>query len=798
MPGTGDSPGKSFGASLCYNEGDLYLSGAMLNDYSNNTLYKYSLQNKIWLKIETNSSSAGLKSAYTIVLNNTLFSFFGFNSEIFESIQLYSLDTQKWSYIHNPYPYINSAYVLIDTTLYALFGSSSENYENSILTFSLSNNKIVSEVLISSKDYPPKRKNHACFVLDNKIYVFGGQAEDGTYLSDFWAFDADTNLWSELKVTGVVPKSRELMAYSISGNGNGIKIFAGRDDNEIFNDLYQFNTRLNHWEDLTTEAIQDFARYGSCMFSINYKQIIVGGRDFNQVYRDILVYDLFTDSFIQLKPNLPSIVNYECVFRKSSNNKSIEIYIYGGTNPHNIPNKQNFLINLQGIFDGIYSVSTKIILENLVLPSEAAALIDNNKIYIIGGTFYGYQINKNIFVIDLDGDYKYYKLEKNVGFFNHKAVQLGDNFFVFGGCFSDNYNKISHVGTNSLYQIVFEEDEGVELSCLNGNFSDEGCVPCGFGYFFEDGQCLPCPEGTYLNLKGALSLAMCIPCPFGSFSKHPASTLCLNCPTGSYCPIGSNRMQDIIPTWPDSSKQPPHLETQTEEITNLFFYMLYIGFSLLLSLFALFIWFPSMQSLLKKFDFFFDKHSRPLNQPVIMKKTTIGGICSLYFSLFVVFGVTTTVLSYTLDNVRESRSLIPRTVLEDEVKASIFKMKIVFYEYGGTCVEQGECDKYGNFTEQNMKFDHKTKKCSLFEGNCQVFIEYKGLELKADSQIFVHMKEFRAFANAISVEISVTSSVPNKESSIYLQLRPKDKKTSFKGVVASKIQCEMIPSVILT
>ena len=79
---------------------------------------------------------------------------------------------------------------------------------------------------IEKKSLDISLKNHTCSVLDNNIYVFGGQTSSNTISSKVFKYDPNSDTWSY--VTDMKTPRRGLGSAVI---GNEIYVFGGIDDN---------------------------------------------------------------------------------------------------------------------------------------------------------------------------------------------------------------------------------------------------------------------------------------------------------------------------------------------------------------------------------------------------------------------------------------------------------------------------------------------------------------------------------------------------------------------------------------
>ncbi len=61
---------------------------------------------------------------------------------------------------------------------------------------------------VKGLERPPARTGHATCAIREKLFVFGGSAEDGKLYNDLWIFDQDTLTWTHVTCFGHVPSPR--------------------------------------------------------------------------------------------------------------------------------------------------------------------------------------------------------------------------------------------------------------------------------------------------------------------------------------------------------------------------------------------------------------------------------------------------------------------------------------------------------------------------------------------------------------------------------------------------------------
>lgn len=89
------------------------------------------------------------------------------------------------------------------------------------------------------------RSNHAAAVVASKLFVFGGESPDGTYLDDVLVMDLETEKWSVMEVAGKVPAPRS--GHSATAIGDLIYIVGGRSAEKVFSGVHVLDTKAKSW-----------------------------------------------------------------------------------------------------------------------------------------------------------------------------------------------------------------------------------------------------------------------------------------------------------------------------------------------------------------------------------------------------------------------------------------------------------------------------------------------------------------------------------------------------------------------
>ncbi len=154
-------------------------------------------------------------------------------------------------------------------------------------------------------------------VIDNKIYVFGGETQSDKLSSDLWVYDLETNTWRQ-KANGPIYRLGQT-AVNINGK---MYVFGGRGGaGDYYQDLWEYDPTTEKW---TKKADAPGVRFLHTSVVFNGKMYVFGGRTNGLDSNTVLEYDPATNKWIQ-KTTMPfSRYDQSAVVIEG------KIYLFGG------------------------------------------------------------------------------------------------------------------------------------------------------------------------------------------------------------------------------------------------------------------------------------------------------------------------------------------------------------------------------------------------------------------------------------------------------------------------------------
>ena len=817
MPKNGDHPGmRIMNKSFFYNE-TYYMFGVDFK-FANISLFKFDLENETWSYVQTlGEKPPDMVNQEVFIKNDSLYLINGVLAGIlFPQLSFYRFDfsTSDWVKLQSSLPFDEWSYyhttTKVNEKVYKAFGKSNKSLLNSVTMIELGD-EMAHTILSPQYISPEPRRNHLSFMSYKEMYIYGGITDEGIFLKDLWKYNFERKIWIKVDYTGTPPLIRENMAF-VSVSDIGLFVFGGQSGNEFFNDIYFYEQKNSVWVKYSGYKSAPNSRYASCVVYSKQKLYVIGGQNNQFSFSDIWTFDSLENTFILLEDSLPfSIAFHKCW----SVEKGSQLYIYvmGGKSFDGITTKKVHLITVTSLSDTKYSVKTDELLYDYYLYLYNTALVvSGNSGHLMIGTAFEGTVNSTMVSYDIcKNQISFLNLPSKYGVFSHSAVHYGKSIYVFGGGYSVDGNQIDNSATNFLYNFSLPEI----LNCSLGLFEEDGeCKSCPIGTYGNynsrcitdnycslcsiiENTCSGCDFGKFLDKEGSTSKYTCSACPHGKFSNKLNSTKCLDCSESSYCPIGSTKPLNYNQNYKFSSVQPAVYESKKMYASLFVNNIWYTAIVIIFVLFLNFLLFSKLRHSLIKIDLFTDSHPQKLNVPVIYRRTNFGGLFSIIFIILFFSIVISAYITYTYDNIVETRTLVPLVTVDEKTEAKEFIVYSKFHEYGGECVGQGQgnCNSELIINETGISYKEKYFECELIGKNCLVKIVYQDIEIGGNFEIYYKMKEILSYANLITVNITVSTGIPEGNSQNFIPIYPDPEEFIFRGTSPTVLNFETIPTV---
>lgn len=199
---------------------------------------------------------------------------------------------------------------------------------------------------------PAPRAHHACFYINGKLYIFGGNGGntfENLVFKDLWVLDIETLVWTELmqeekeeKVTSL-PENRT--CHSMFVYNNEVFIYGGFNQTTCFNTMIKFNLEKNEWFNFGDSGSDEKYRWNHCGIEVksrpNSKYFVFGGstgfsddtkpRERGNVLNDAIYIDLGTEIATPIKLDNQNDIPYPREDASMVYNSSLKsLVIYGG------------------------------------------------------------------------------------------------------------------------------------------------------------------------------------------------------------------------------------------------------------------------------------------------------------------------------------------------------------------------------------------------------------------------------------------------------------------------------------
>nr|ODN99924.1 hypothetical protein L204_02367 [Cryptococcus depauperatus CBS 7855] len=295
------SPFPRYGLSVTpfpSQSGHMLLFGGLVADRVRNDLWSIDIRDLSTMWVKTKGEAPIPRVGHASVICDKIIIIWGgdtkINAEDVQDEALYVLDlrSQDWVKIpvaRGPIGRYGHAACMVEDKFYVFGGQADGAFMNDMWTYDITqltepNTQHKWEQVPYRNPPPPCRTGHVLVAGPNsQLYLFGGT--DGNYhYNDTWTFDPTTGEWSELSCIGYIPLPREGHAAAIVDDT--IYIFGGRDvKGKDLGDLVAFKLSNQRWYMFQNMGPAPSARSGHAMVSAHGKIFVVGG-EANQALSD--------------------------------------------------------------------------------------------------------------------------------------------------------------------------------------------------------------------------------------------------------------------------------------------------------------------------------------------------------------------------------------------------------------------------------------------------------------------------------------------------------------------------------
>ena len=563
--------------------------------------------------------------------------------------------------------------------------------------------------------------------------------------------------------------------------GSVFYLFGGRNSEQYFNDLYIFNMISSKWTFLNHSSTIS-PRSGACM-DIGHPYIFIhGGKNQENILSDFWIYFMPENYFFELvvKGTRPALFNHICHIFKSDFVVFAGVDQTGKANPYKYIFKQDKLE---------WHIESK---DYLFAISNPAKVYSEPILFLIGGSKYNEARNTILLY-----NYANASILYTLPFFlsGHKASILGKSIVIYGGHETNGKNIIEDKGSPLMINITFKE-----LGCSLG-FYGENCTICPPGTYsenFNSESCSVCSPGTFAQEEGNWFDLNCLPCPYGTFTDKNKSSRCYDCTLQDECKFKTIERKYRSLSKETFSIQPEPYDESKDDVEH-YNYLIGISVASIIGFMCLFYLKNKGSKIFVLIDFYQDQHNRSINEEPY--PTSIGGLFTYIFLLLLVIFVSSPLISYFFANISEVKTLVPVfTLLNKRFTAQYFKLEIIFYDYGGTCISDKKCASriQGSIKGLFTSSPTQESECEEIEvGVCSIRYFLKDIEFEENGSLDLSVNDKAAFASGIQITMSISSSLPGRYNQSFIQKSveaPKNK--VFNGLDPTIFYINAIPSVL--
>jgi len=282
-------------------------------------------------------------------------------------------------------------------------------------------------------------------MMKETLYVFGGANEEGRVMSDFYEYETQTQQWhNKSHNNGNYPKGRKQHVLVTDDIHNKLYMHGGEgEEGEITNELWEYDIEKDKWTNRTTEKAPYLAGHAGIIQQ--HTMYVIGGEESNDegmtttTTNHLYAYSILENTWttIDIK-DLPKRANATLAPYNS-------FLIYsGGENEEGEESTQTYLISIK------YKIAIELIdLEPPPARIHATSFVFGSQFVVFGGLLKDEQLDSRIYTFDFYEDtwlspmildiQPRYGHTMNMMYHAENAVF---KIFVFGGATSMNDDEL--------------------------------------------------------------------------------------------------------------------------------------------------------------------------------------------------------------------------------------------------------------------------------------------------------------------------------------------------------------------
>ena len=796
----GDIPPMLELAQIQYYENHIYLAAGKATSSANqfpSEFFRYSFSDNHWKDLTNWGSSYTSRSfSGSGIVDGFFYLLYGFSDDTsaqvneINRVNLSSSSDFAWEKVSLQNSGLRDSFAtaMYDSQIY-MFGGSVTESERSVNELILFDPFSANFTTISADNlFPPPRMGCSLSLLNANLYLFGGQGVSTAY-DDLWIYSIQSGAWLQPVQFGTTPSPRS--GHASSSQGDALAIWGGQGDSGLLDDLFLYNALTSSWTGLTAVSkSMPQAAVGACLVMALPKIYIFGGVSALGCLGELWLYNTAHNTYTLIDSGGPQLAYIYCSLSGNL------LYVAFGQDiaAEASPSIQAFNLTSLTWSDLDYPAPD-------VATAQGIQMKMGDSFIKIAGEAWGINPNNQVYVMTSTGAVLVGVIQEYV--YLAGSAYYNTSLYTFGGG-----TIVGKALRSSVPSNVFIRIDLLDV-CSNGY-----CTPlCSPGTYQYQSSCLasnpgfyvqgfgstaetPCPAGTIGLNQGATTSRECYPCPTGSFNPYKGSSYCFNCPSQFSCPIGSIAP---ISTYyestyksiqPDLYKAPDISEITLE-------YELVVGLFMLGIIIICVCW-KRIGNKLSVMDFYPAMHNHFKLEVMILDNTFLGGLFSLFFITGAMILIGISIIAYDLNNIKETKALVPLVVLESEVSAFVASdvhIYVSFLGYRDSCGGAGaSCGSLISISFLGTESSSTSSSCTLVSDTCLVTAACMDCILDVGSGLSIVLQEPLSYAVGIQVNVSSSSSIPGTRSSVLTDVYPKAG-YMFIGSLPSTFYFVMIPSL---